>query len=370
MHIHEKTLEHLKALGKRATPLYTKAQLYQMFEHMKYTPVEEKIVLNPNLTVIFHKNSHVIGATSISIIITKPNNQKKVIVYSSDMGSELNREFQPFLWENNIPLKCNLFISEGTYNTKERQFTKQECIKERAELKKLIKDSIHENKRVLLATFSFSRGQMLMSMLHEWAKTEQWLREIPIVVDGVLINSINATYLNILEGEEKTYFQNIMNMENMKFNKDYNGTLATLSKRTCGIYITGSGFLTNGRITSYLPQFIANPKDVIILTGYSGAVGSLGSDLIDINKPTVKLDKITIKKQATIKQLRTFSSHISYEELFKLFSQMQCDKILIHHSDKANKQQFVEEAKEYLKSKNKTTPIVAVDGKYASQFIL
>lgn len=341
-----------------------------MFNHMEYAPISEKIVLNDNLTVVFHPNSHVVGATSISLIIRKPNNSVKHILFSSDMGSKINKEFQPFLKEMDMPRKCNLFISEATYNDKSRQMTRQDCITEREELKRLIKESISQNKRVLFATFSFARGQLLLSMLRDWYGNEEWFQQTPIIVDGLLINKINDTYLNVLEDEDKKYFRSVLNMRNIKFNKTYDGTLATLSKRTSGIYLAGSGFLTNGRITTYLPQFLGSSKDVIILTGYCGGEGSLGYKIMDATQKTVTIDKKVILKRAKVVQLKTFSSHISYQELLDLWASMDCDKIIVHHSEESGKNEMVQEAKEYLRSKNKTTPIVAVNKKCASQFVL
>ena len=369
VYIHTKNVEYLNSVGKKVKQLYTEKDMHQIFNHMEHMPIKEKIVLNDNLTVVFHSNSHVIGATSISIIIRKPNNQVKHILYSSDMGSKLNKDLQPFLRDIDIPHKCNLFISEATYNSNERGFSRQDCIKEREELKKLIKNSINSNKRILFATFSFSRCQLLLCMLHDWFKDEEWFQDIPVVVDGLLANNINSTYLSILEGEEKEYFKDVLNMKNIKFNKTYDGTIASLSKRTCGIYLAGSGFLTNGRITTYLPQFLGSSKDVVILTGYAGAEGSLGFKVMDSNQKTVTIDKKVVLKRADIRQLKTFSSHISYGELLELWSNMDCDKILVHHSDGDGKLKMIEEAKEYLRSKNKTTPIIPV-GKGCDQFIL
>jgi metallo-beta-lactamase family protein len=343
--------------------------MYQCFEHMEYVEVGEEIILNDNLKVIFHPNSHVVGANSISIIIRKPNNSVKHILYSSDMGSNINREFQPFLDEMKLPNKCNLFISEATYCDKSREFTKKDCINEREQLKKLIKDAIHENKRILFATFSFSRSQLLLSMMYDWWKDEEWFQEVPVMVDGLLMNKINDTYLNILEGEEKEYFQKILSMKNVKLNREYGGTKMALSKRVAGIYLAGSGFCTAGRIISYLPQFLGSSKDIVILTGYCGGEGSIGWKLLDDELRTITIEKQVILKNAKIKQLKTFSSHISYQELLDLWSGMRCDKILIHHANDKNKHIMVKEAKDYLLSKNNTTPVIAV-GKCANQFVL
>lgn len=341
--IHKRNIEYLNSIGKRVKPLFTEPQMYQMFEHMESQPIGEKIRLNEYITIQFHNNNHVVGATSISIYIRKPNNTVSHILYSSDMGSKISQEMKSFLTDNEIPKKCNIFISEATYNSRERGFTKKEAIEEREYLKKYIETSLKNDKRILFATFSFGRSQEILAFLYEKFKDEEWFREIPIVVDGLLVNNINNTYLKTLDEEDREYFKKILSMENIKLNKGYDGTIAVLSKRTKGIYLAG-------RIVTYLPQFLGSKNDCIILTGYSGGEGSLASKILNTEQKTVSIEKQVVYKKAEVKQLKTWSSHIQYDELLKLFSQMHCDKILVHHSDE-HKEQFCEEAKEYLKEK-------------------
>lgn len=367
--IHKRNIEYLNSIGRRKNPLFTEPQMYQMFEYMKSVPVGEKIILNEYVTLVLHNNNHVVGATSSSLYIRKPNNTVTHILYSSDMGSLISQEMKPFLTDNDIPKKCNLFISEATYNSKERGFTKKDAITERKWLKEYIETNLKEDKRILFATFSFGRTQEILSFLYENFKDEEWFREIPIVIDGLLVNNINNTYLKILEDEDREYFKKILSMENIKNNKTYDCTLATLSKRMKGIYLAGSGFLTAGRITTYLPQFLSSKKDCVILTGYAGGEGSMGWKILNDNQKTVSIDKRVVCKSADVKQLKTWSSHIQYDELLKLFSQMHCNKILVHHSSEDNKEKFCEEAKKYLKEKGITTPIVAVKNG-CNQFVL
>lgn len=370
VYIHSKNIEYLKSLGKKVQQLYTEVQMYQMFEHMEYVNVGEEVIIDDNLKVLFTPNSHVVGATSILLTFRKPSGNIKTICYSGDLGSNINKEFQPFLTETRLPNKCNLFISEATYNNENRSFNKKDCVKEREELKQLIIDSIQQGKRLLFATFSFSRSQLLLCMFYEWFKDEEWFKDIPIVVDGLLMNKINDTYLNVLEGEELEYFRNVLSMPNIKFNRTYDGTKAVLSKRTPGIYLASSGFCENGRITTYLPIFLSNSKDVCILTGYSGGIGSVGFKILNPEQKTITFQgKQVIGKRALINQLKTFSSHIQYSELLKLFSEMNCEKIIVHHTSEDGKEKFCNEAKEYIKSKGKTTPVIPV-GKGSYQFVL
>ncbi|NFF77318.1 hypothetical protein [Clostridium sporogenes] len=349
--------------------MYREPQMLQMFDHMESVEVNKKIQIDDNVWVTFFTNSHVVGSTSIFIEIKKPNNSIKTILYSSDMGSKINRDLQPYLKDDNLPHKCNLFISEATYSDKTRQFTRKDALQEREELKSFIKQSIQENKRILFATFSFSRSQLLMTMLYNWFKDEEWFNEIPVIVDGVLVNKINKTYLQILDKRDKEEFEKVLRWKNIKFNKTYEGTCAILSEHTTGIYLASSGFCENGKVVSYLQNFLGNSKDSVVLTGFAGNEGSMGWKILNKEQKSVTIDKRVITKKADVRQLKTFSSHISYIELLKLFSQMRCDKILIHHCNDNNKYKFCEEVKEHLREKGVTTPIVPVN-KGSNQFVL
>lgn len=368
VHIHAKNIEYLNSLGKKSVALYTEPQMHQMFNHMESIEVGEKIVLNEYVTVVLHHNNHVVGATSISLYIKKPNNNIIHILYSSDMGNSLTQDLKPFLKNNDLPKKCNLFITEATYNNKERNFTKKDAIEERKWLKEYIKKCIQEEKRILFATFSFARSQEILDFIYREIVNEDFFKDTPVVMDGLLMNNINRTYLNVLDEDDKDHFKEILGMENLKTIKGYDGTIACLSQRTTGIYLASSGFCQAGRIMTYLPLFLGSKKDVVILTGYSGAEGSMGYKIMDKNQKTITIDKQTICKKAETKQLKTWSSHIGYYELLEIFKNMKCNKIIVHHSD-GEKDKFCEEAKEYLKSKGVTTQIVPTN-KGCWQFIL
>lgn len=368
VHIHTKNIEYLNSLGRKSKPLYTEPQMHQVFNHMESIPIDEKIRLNDYVTLVLHHNNHVVGATSISLYIRKPNNRIMHILYSSDMGNSLTQDLKPFLKNNELPRKCNLFITEATYNNKERTFTKKDALEERKWLREYITQCLKEDKRILFATFSFARSQEILEFIYKEFKDEEWFLETPIVVDGLLMSNINRTYMDVLDNEDKEYFTKILTMKNIKVNKGYDGTIACLSKRTSGIYLASSGFCQAGRIMTYLPQFLSSKNDVIILTGYAGGEGSIPWKMLNPNQKTVTIDKQVIGKRAEVKQLKTWSSHIGYYELLDVFKEMKCDRIVVHHSSN-EKEDFCNEAKEYLKSKGITTPIIPT-GKGCWQFIL
>lgn len=370
VYIHKKNVEYLKSKGYKVKQFYTEPQMYDMFEKMRYAEIGKEIIIDDNLTVIFNNNCHVIGSCNITLILKKPNGSVKSIVYTSDLGSTINFKETYYLEEQNIPKKANLFITEATYCDKERQMTKKQVLKEREDLKRTVKEALMNNRRILFPTFAFSRGQLLLTLFYEWFGEEEWFKEIPVVCDGVLINNINRTYLRILKDENKALFQKVMNWNNLKINRDYEGTIATLTKRERGIYICSSGFLENGRVMTYLPYILSSSKDLIVLTGYCGQTneGSMGYKMLNEDIKVINIDKQVIQKRCQIKAYNTFTSHISHDELLDLFSQLNVDKIIVHHSGKC-KEEFIEEAKEYLRNKNKTTQIIGTN-KGCYQFVL
>ena len=361
--IHLSNIKRIKeSKGKKVFPLYTESQMYEMFDRMEYREVGIKYELNDKVSFRLINSGHVLGGCMIELWIKKLNNSVKHIIYSSDMGSDYNNDYQYFVNKREQINRCNLFISEATYNNPNRCFDKKQAIQERKELKKEIKDNLQSGKRILFSSFSFGRFQNLMCMLYDWFNEEEWFKEYPIILDGVLCHKINNEYLNVLEGEEKEYFKRVMEWGNFKFNKSYDGTISTLSERTVGIYISTSGFLTNGRIVTYLQQFLGNSKDVIYITGYCGSEGSLGWKILGDQK-TVTIDKKVILKRAEVKQLKTFSSHIQHDELIKLYKGLDCQKILIHHSSENEKEEFGNKVREELRNIDKSTKVEIVTSK-------
>ena len=371
VYIHERNIEQIKnGSGKKVKPLYTEQDMHDMFGKMEAVDVGVKIPLNKNVTIQLHTNNHSVGSVGISLWIRKPNNQVKHILYSGDMGSNHNFKYNYFTDKYNLPNKCNVFISEATYWEKERSFNEKIADAQRKEFKDYLMSSLKQGKRVLICTFAYNRSQQLMQQLYDWFAQDESFT-YPIVIDGFLTNKINDTFGNILEGEDRERWNKTMNWSKFKFNREYPSTLATLSVRTSGIYICSSGFLTAGRSITYLQTMLGNSNDCVVSIGYCGEEGSKGWQVFDSEQNTVTIgsgkDKKVIFKRAECKKFSSFSSHIQRDELFKIWANMNCEQIIVHHSE--CDEEFIKEAREYLKDRNKTTKITRT-GKGCCRFVL
>ena len=352
LNIHIKNIEKLKSLGRKTRPLYTKQDMFDMFEKMEVVPSYKKITLNEWVTIEFVNAGHCLGSSMIHLWIKKPNQSIFHIIMSGDMGSEQNKLIHPLAEKREQITKCNLFISEATYNKKSRSFNKCDVQKEFEDFKYTIKENLLQGKQILLPVFSFNKVQEFLILFYEWLKDEEWFNEndFPIICDGVLMHKITNVFKRTLCDNKKDYFNEVCNWNKIKVNKTFDGTMAIMSKKEPMIIMASSGFMQQGRVVAYVKQLLGSKKGVILTTGYIGGEGSIGWKIAESPQKTVSIEKQVILKRALVKSYHCFSSHIQYDELESLYKGLQCEKILIHHSSKEDKLNFV---KEMRKNTNK-----------------
>ena len=352
LNIHIKNIEKLKSLGRKTRPLYTKQDMFDMFEKMEVVPSYKKITLNEWVTIEFVNAGHCLGSSMIHLWIKKPNQSIFHIIMSGDMGSEQNKLIHPLAEKREQITKCNLFISEATYNKKSRSFNKYDVQKEFEDFKYTIKENLLQGKQILLPVFSFNKVQEFLILFYEWLKDEEWFNgnDFPIICDGVLMHKITNVFKRTLCDDKKDYFNEVCNWNKIKVNKTFDGTMAIMSKKEPMIIMASSGFMQQGRVVAYVKQLLGSKKGVILTTGYIGGEGSIGWKIAESPQKTVSIEKQVILKRALVKSYHCFSSHIQYDELESLYAGLQCEKILIHHSSKEDKLNFV---KEMRKNTNK-----------------
>ena len=362
LNIHIKNIEKLKSLGRKTRPLYTKQDMFDMFEKMEVVPSYKKITLNEWVTIEFVNAGHCLGSSMIHLWIKKPNQSIFHIIMSGDMGSEQNKLIHPLAEKREQITKCNLFISEATYNKKSRSFNKCDVQKEFEDFKYTIKENLLQGKQILLPVFSFNKVQEFLILFYEWLKDEEWFNEndFPIICDGVLMHKITNVFKKTLCDDKKDYFNEVCNWNKIKVNKTFDGTMAIMSKKEPMIIMASSGFMQQGRVVAYVKQLLGSKKGVILTTGYIGGEGSIGWKIAESPQKTVSIEKQVILKRALVKSYHCFSSHIQYDELESLYKGLQCEKILIHHSSKEDKLNFVNEMR---KNTNKKIECVT-DKKY------
>ena len=369
--IHNRDVESLQSKKhKNIECFYKESDVHIAMQ--KYTdtyPMNEMVKLDSNLSFRLLPNSHVVGAAMIELFIKRVSGKVEKIVYTGDVGSKLNKKFQPFLEDNATISKASMILMESTYGSKQRGFTKQEAIDERKNMIKTIKQVTKNRGKVVMPTFSFGRSQTLMTMLYEAFSKDKGFN-IPIIIDSRLTNEINNTYRKVLNDEDREYWSEIMSWRNFKFIKEFKDTQLYASKKDfpC-IVISSSGFLTNGHSVTWVKSTVEDRKNCIMFTGYVGN-GTLGDFMTDKKHKTVKIEGLDFQKNAWIKQYKTFSSHIQQKEIIEMIKGLNNScRIVLHHGNMAARKELKEELQLELSKMNRTNKVHIADEKN-NEFIL
>lgn len=355
--IHNSNVEYLHSKGYKYKPFYIQADSYNIMDYIDAYDLDILYKLSEEISFRFRSNSHVVGATQLELFITKPSGITKKILYTSDLGSPMNKKFKNFLTDNYIVSKANLVLIESTYGSDKKSFSKEDCIKERNELKDIIqKFVLNEKHNVLIPCFSYGRLQDFMVWLYENFK-DTWDYSIPIIIGSKLGVTINNVYSHILKGDNLEYWNEVKNWKAFKIIQDYKSTISFLTSKQNALILSSSGMISGGNSVSYTKEILGNSNDCICFCGYC-ADNTIGGKILNENNKVVEIDGSIIKKNCTIKRFNTFSSHAQQQDLVNYIKQINCDKIVLQHGDKECKEELKEKLDDELSKINKTTKVI------------
>ena len=109
----------------------------------------------------------------------------------------------------------------------------------------------------------------------------------------------------------------------------------------------------------HLTTALSDPKATVMFIGYAGE-NNLASR-IKSNEPFVEVNGVVIENKAKIVELRSFSSHASYEELMDYYTEIPYNKICLVHGETNGKVEFAKALKDKLASNGKSARVIAVN---------
>jgi metallo-beta-lactamase family protein len=180
-------------------------------------------------------------------------------------------------------------------------------------------------------------------------------------VDSPLAVEITNIYRDILTGEDKELIEKICSWENVRFIKDKKESDASVLDKSPKIIISSSGMMQAGRVIKYAQSILPDSRSMTIFIGYS-TVGSLAWKIKNgKSNKTITINGKPCANRCSVLELRSFSSHIQYLDMLDYYSQVNCEKIYLVHSEQKSKIEFAKELQEKLEKENKTTKVVATN---------
>lgn len=350
----------LSAKYKRTYPaIYGEDDVYKTFNYIyEYDNIHHIYELDDVVSFQWLENSHCLGARQLHLTLTDINGVKKSILYTSDIGA-LNTS-NHYLANTEIPehhyevaiMECT-YGEPGRVNKKTRSFDIEH-------LKVAIKTVFERGGSVIMPCFSFSRTQELLTTLYDIFHDDKTFTQ-NVIVDSILSCDICDLYDEILEEENLEMWEKVRNWKNVKFVKEKPESLSIVKDHTPKIVLSSSGFCTNGRILSYLHEYLSDKNSMVIFSGYVGADNSYLSYRIKNYKENrvLKISGDPVENNADCISLTTFSSHANRKDLLEYGSSINTNKLVLVHGSTVAKNSLKEDLKCEISKKDKTFKVVA-----------
>lgn len=340
------------------SPIYDEEDVKNTFKYVEeYDDVHRLYELDEIVSFKWYENSHCVGSRQLQLIIKNSNGAPVSILYTSDIGS-LNTQ-NHYLKNTEIPTDFNkITIMECTYgepgrvNKKSRKFDLEH-------LRVAIDTVIDRGGTVIMPCFSFCRTQEILTNLYEILYDTDF--KYDIIVDSMLTCDICDLYDTLLDGEDLELWRNVRNWNNVKFVTEKDESLYYVKNHNPKIVLSSSGFCTNGRILSYLHEYLKDENSMIIFSGYTGADNSYLSYRIKNYKENkiIKISGDPVENKADCILLGTFSSHANRNELITYGSKLNTEKVVLVHGSTVAKNSIKEDMKEAISKEDKTFKVIA-----------
>lgn len=343
--------------GRKIEHIYKEEDVMTCANHMISRDLNRVYKFDDYMSYEFIPTNHLTGSCQIVVYIKKKSGNVVKIHYTGDLGSELGRYFGTYLRDTEIVTTSNLVISECTYfGNPEVEYSKQDGIEERKDIKKQIWNTLHNNGKVVIPCFSMQRSQALM--LEVWrAFRDNDKFDFPVIVDSRLTKRINGVFKKVLEDEELKEWEECLSWRNFKFVETYPDTIALISSRKPCVVITSGGMVQAGHSVDWVASSIDCSRDMIMVVGYVPQ-GSILDKLLKGQK-IIKWEGKTYSVRCKAKKYNTFSSHLSAKGIVRYLKQVNTGAIIFHHGSKEAKNNAVEIIKNELNAIGKNPKVLA-----------
>lgn len=293
---------------KPALPLYTVDDAERAMTKFRPVHYGEDLFLDETTRVKFKDAGHILGAACIDVK-TRIGGKTRKIVFSGDIG----RPDQPILRDPAQVFEVDYLVLESTYGNRLHDHGNP-----RAELARVINESMERGGVLVIPSFSVGRTQTLLYDIRE-LEDAGVVPSNPVYVDSPM--SIRATevfeeHLNdlditarrqIIEGEQ------IFRPRQVQFAMSRKQSMAINPLRSHAIIIASSGMVTGGRILHHMAQRLPHAENTVLFIGYQ-AEGTRGRAILGGSR-TVKMRGSEVPVHARIESISGYSGHGDYNEL-------------------------------------------------------
>lgn len=299
---------------KPALPLYDVKDVERALRLVVTRRYEEGFAVVNNIRAVLRSAGHILGSATIDLRLGEPDPFH--IVFTGDLG----RHSQPIIRDPEYVPQADVLLLESTYGDKAH------AADPKAELVRIIKETVERRAVLLMPAFAVGRTQSLIWILNELEEQGR-IPKIPIYIDSPMATEVNQIYARHTE-EHDDELRALARKSESPFLRHCCHLVTSVQEskalnRLDGpmIIISSSGMMTGGRILHHMSLRLASTKTTVLLVGYQSE-GTRGRALQEGAKE-IKILGEMIPVNARIETLDGLSAHADKDEILEWLSGFQ-----------------------------------------------
>lgn len=287
------TTDHLEEI-------YNPENLAKAMQAWQTVEYHHELNIEGGFQVALKDAGHILGSSMVRFIYNG-----KRILFTGDLGNSPS----PLLRNTETIADIDYLIMESVYGDRNHE-TRNE---RRSILESVIEDNYRRGGTLIMPTFSLERTQELLFEINSLVENKR-IPVVPIFLDSPLAIRLTEIYKKHALGYFNETAKAIINSGDDIFS--FPGLKVTLrteeSKEILHapdpkIVIAGSGMSSGGRIMHHERNYLPDPKNTVLLTGYQ-TPGTLGRMIQQGNKK-VRIMGEEVAVRATVLTIEGYSGH-------------------------------------------------------------
>jgi metallo-beta-lactamase family protein len=316
-HLMEEDAAHATIHGyskhKPPLPLYTQDQALATLAKFSPIPRRGEFRISPEFLVRTHEAGHILGATSIELVITE-NSRNLTVLFSGDIG----RYNQPILSDPEPPPRAGIVLCESTYGDRDHP---SDPPPDQA-LADVVNRVAKRGGVIVVPAFAVDRTQLLMYYLHQLELSRR-IPLLPVYVDSPMAIDVTQIYLRhrddpAVKFTDAEVAAHPLGAETLHIMRTVQESMQINNVHTPAIIISASGMATGGRVLHHLSQRLPDARNCVLLAGFQ-AEGT-GGRMLEEGAKTLRIHDHIVPVRAEVVNLRQFSAHAGRSELLQWLS--------------------------------------------------
>lgn len=312
----------------KRTPVFTPQDVGPTFELTHGVRYDTTVRISQEFSFRFREAGHIFGSGFAEIDAYGTR-----LVMSGDLGND----YAPILRPTARIVRGDVIVMESTYGDRVHDHPKSRTQK----LKEAVLAGIKRGGTIMIPAFSLERAQELLYELNDLVESRQLPKirtflDSPLAIKALPIYHQFPEYYDQEAKELAEHGDDFFKFPGLEITKKPDESRAIDLVPPPKIVIAGSGMMHGGRIMRHLTEYLADPKNSLLVVGYQ-APGTVGRAIAD-RAASVHIEHQEIPVQANVEVIGSYSAHADREKLERwvMSAKNAPKKVFLNHGEQAS----------------------------------